>query len=308
VTSTFNATAASDAPESLSLMRTSAVLRSILTNNPGVQTFSVERILEAIGTDRVEATLTMFSIPAIVPVPLPQGVVAMPTGMIACQMMAGRKRIKLPQAILRKYVSRRALAIAIHAAVPLLEAAEKVVRPRWSWVTHPTSRRVIGLFVFLLAVAIGFPFLGFDALHATSIIAISLGLAEKDGLAVVLGVVAGLLSLVIVAATGVSTRALRYKVGKWLRKISRKLGINAFANFLERLGYKWLARILSLEWSQLLLLWDPEKRAAGTARRARPMTGAGIADTQARIAELAAYRRRRRSTIRAARAASAAAR
>jgi hypothetical protein len=248
----------------------------------------------------------MFSIPAIVPVPLPTGVVAMPTGMIACQMMAGRKRIKLPQSIMRKYVSRRALAIAIHAAVPLLEAAEKVVRPRWSWVTHPTSRRVIGLFVFLLALAVGLPFLGFDALHAMSIIVISLGLAEKDGLAVVLGVVAGLLSLVIVAATGVSARALRYKVGKWLRKISRKLGINAFANFLERLGYKWIARILSLEWSQLLLLWDPEKRAAGTARRARPMTGAGIADTQARIAELAAFRRRRRNAIHAARAAVAA--
>jgi hypothetical protein len=303
VNSTFDSTATS-APESLSLMRTSAVLRSILTNNPGVQTFSVERILEAIGTDRVEATLTMFSIPAIVPVPLPQGVVAMPTGMIACQMMAGRKRIKLPQSILRKYVSRRALAIAIHAAVPLLEAAEKVVRPRWSWVTHPTSRRVIGLFVFLLAIAIGFPVLGFDALHATSIIAISLGLAEKDGLAVVLGVVAGLVSLAIVAATGVSARALRYKVGKWLRKVARKLGIHAFANFLERLGFKWLARIVSLEWTQLLLLWDPEKPAVNTARPARPMPGAGIADRDARIAELAAYRRRRRNAVLAARAAS----
>jgi hypothetical protein len=230
-----------------------------------VKVFSVERILASIGNDRVDTSLMMFSLPAIVPVPQPKGFVTVPTSAIACQMVRGRKRVRLPRAILTKCVSRKSLAVAIHAILPILEAAEKVVRPRWSWVNHATSRRVIGMFVFLLAIAIGFPLFGFDALHAMSIFVISLGLAESDGLAVVLGLVAGLLSLAIIAAGGLSVRALRFKLRAWLRRMGRKLGATAFASLLDRLGFKRLARMLGFEWPELLLLWDPEQRPAGVS-------------------------------------------
>jgi hypothetical protein len=263
----LNSTIANGAHEGVSLMRASQVLRGILGNNPGVKTFSVERILSSIGEDHFEASLMMFSIPAIVPVPGPSGLVTMPTGVIACQMVAGHKQIRLPRFILKKSVSRRALAVAIHTILPILEAAEKVVRPRWSWINHSIWRQVIGLFVLLLAIATAFPLFGFNALHATSIFVISLGMAEKDGLAVMIGVVAGVLSLAILAS-GMSARAVRSKVASWLWKISRKLGIAVFARFLDRLGHKWLAKVLRLEWSDLLLRWDPEKRAADRAETA----------------------------------------
>jgi hypothetical protein len=246
-------------------MRTSEVLRDILARNPGLKRFSVRRILASIGHDRFEASLMMFSIPALVPVPGPRGITALPTGAIACQLASGHKQITLPAYILRKTVSRRALAVAIHAVLPVLEAAERIMRPRWSWVSHAISRRVLGMFVLLLAIALAFPLFGFNAFHATSIFVISLGMAEQDGLAVMIGVVAGVLSIAIVAATGVSARALRFKVGKWLRKIARKLGITVFARFLSRIGYGWLANILTFEWSELLLMWDPERRAAERA-------------------------------------------
>jgi hypothetical protein len=61
---------------------------------------------------------------------------------------------------------------------------------------------------------------------------------------------------------------VRSKVGKWLWKISRKIGLSAFANFLDGLGHTWLAKVLSFEWSSLILKWDPEKRAAERARTA----------------------------------------
>jgi hypothetical protein len=242
-------------------LRTSDVLRGILTKNPGVQTFSVQRILLSIGSDRFEASLMMLSLPAIVPVPGPGASAALPTAVIACQLAAGRKRITLPRAILRKAVSRRALAVAIHAILPILEAAEKVVRPRWSWVNHASARRAIGVFVFLLALAIAFPLFGFNTLHATSIFVMALGMAEQDGLAVLVGVAVGLLSLALLAASGVSARALHVKAGKWLRKVGQTLGLTLLANVLKRLGYATLARLLSLRWSDLLLVWDPEKAA-----------------------------------------------
>ncbi len=255
----------------LPLARTSDILRGILSKNPGVKTFSVERVLASIGGDQFEASLMMFSIPAILPVPRTRGTVAAPTGAIGYQMAAGRRRIKLPRFILKRSISRPALAVAIHAALPILEAAEKVLRPRWKWVNHRNVRRAIGLFVFVLALAIAHPFLGLGALHATSIFVMALGLAEQDGLAVLVGVAVGLLSLAILATTGLSTQALRSKASAWLNKKGRRFGLGAFARLLRQRGYDWLAGVIMLRWSDLFLLWNPEKHASGGAVGARSL-------------------------------------
>jgi hypothetical protein len=201
----------------------------------------------------------LFSVPAVVPVPVPKGIVAGPTGAIAGHIVTGRKQLRLPRYILTKQISRRALAIAIHAALPVVEAAERLVRPRWHWISHPISRRAIGLLIFLLAAAIAYPFSGATALHAMSIFVLSLGLAEADGLAILIGVVAGVLSLAVVAVTGFSPRAIRKRIVKAMRKLAKKLGLSALARFLDGLGYHRLALLLTFQWSDLLMHWDPER-------------------------------------------------
>jgi len=254
--------------------RTSEILRGILAQNPNARTFSVERILSSIGPDQVEASLLMFSIPSIAPVPMSSQ--AGPAGALGLHLMTGEKQVRIPRFILRKSVTRRALAVAIHTVLPVLEAAEKVVRPRWSWISHPTARRAIGLFVFLLAIAIAFPLVGFNPLHATSIFVMALGMAEQDGLAVLIGIAMGVLSFVLLAASGMSARALRMKASKWLQKVARKLGIKMLANFLQKVGYKRLARLLTFQWSQLLLAWDPEKSSGRSSAKVAPKALAKI--------------------------------
>jgi hypothetical protein len=310
----LNSTTASNVTDGAPSMRVSEVLRGILSNNPDVETFSVERILDSVGRAGFnagfeadfDASLMLFALPAMFPVPRPRGMVALPAGAIACQMIAGRKQIRLPRFIRKKSISRKALAVAIHAVLPVLEAAEKVVRPRWTWVDHPIWRRLVGLFVLLMVIAIAFPLFGFNCLHATSIFVISLGMAEKDGLAVLIGVVAGAVALAIVAS-GVSSRAVRTKVARWLWKLSRRLGLGVLASYLDRLGHAWLARILRFRWSNLLLGWDPEKRAAEAAARSAAPAAAvptprpqaqhrgPTADRAHRVAELA--RRTRASSV-----------
>jgi hypothetical protein len=249
------------------LPRTSEILRDILTKNPGVKAFSVERILASIGTDRFEASLMMFSIPAILPIPGPMGITAIPTGAIGSQLATGEKQIKLPRFVLKKCISRRALAVAIHATLPALEAAEKILRPRWNWVNHSSTRRALGIFIMLLALALAFPILGFSSLHATSIFVMALGMAEQDGLAVLIGVAVGIVSLAVLTASGMSARALRSKAVRWLRKVGKRAGLRAFAYFLRQRGYVRLARLFNLEWSKLLLLWDAEKSAEARLSR-----------------------------------------
>ncbi len=249
-------------------VRTSQLLRDVLLSNPNVETFTVGQIVESLGGARADASLMFFSLPTLAPAPDLPPLPAVSTGLLAGQMAAGARTIRLPKAILDRKVPRRSLAVAIHAMSPVIEAAEKVAKPRLKWASCPMARRVLGVLIFVLALAIAFPVIGFDPLHAASISTISLGLAEQDGLAILLGVTAGLISLALIATSGLTAKILKSKVMRWLRKIGRRASAKALAAFCERRGWKWLAAALRFEWQDLLLAWDPERRAAEKHARA----------------------------------------
>ena len=255
-------------PEGVSLARTSDLLRNVLIANPSATSFTVAQILEAIGGERAEASLVFFSLPSMYPAPDLPPLAGVSAGLVACQMTAGVKTVRLPKAILNRAVPRRSLAVAIHAIAPVIEAAEKIARPRLRWASCPLARRVLGLLVFVLAIAIAFPAIGFDPLHAAAISTISIGLAEQDGLAILLGVVAGLISLALIVSSGLTAKLLKSRVARWLKKLVRRAGARALAVVCERRGWTWLAAFLRFEWADLLTMWDPERRAAEKAARA----------------------------------------
>lgn len=178
-------------------IRTSQILREILTKNPTVKNFTVKQIVESIGDTAFGTSLMFFSIPGMLPIPGISTLVVIPTGTIAGQMITGKKQIRLPKFILKRTVPRRSLSVAIHTILPILEKAEKVAKPRWQWASHPAAQRILGLFIFVLALAIAFPIPGFNVPQAISIFIIALGLVEKDGLTILIGVIAGLASLVL---------------------------------------------------------------------------------------------------------------
>lgn len=256
--------------------RTSELLRNILIANPDVEIFTVGQILDCLGAERAETNLLFFSMPSLVPAPDLPALSGMSAGLVAGQMIAGRKTTSLPKAVLSRKVPRRSLAVAIHTLAPVIEAAEKVSKPRLRWATCPLARRVLGLLLFILAVAIAFPVIGFDPLHAASISVISLGLAEQDGLAILLGVMAGLISLALIATSGLTAKILKSKVVTWLRKLARKTGASALANMCERRGWPRLAAFLRFQWQDVLVMWDPERREA--ERRARTESTRRAAD------------------------------
>jgi len=179
--------------------RTSQILRDILANNPDVEDFTVEKIVNSIGESSFGTSLMFFAIPEVVPIPVPglAAIVVIPTAIISGQMAVGHKQIRLPKFILKKTVPRRALAAAVRAILPLLEKAEKVSKPRWRWATTPLARRLLGVFIFILALSIAFPMPGFNMPQAISTFIIALGLVEDDGILVAAGVIAGLASLAL---------------------------------------------------------------------------------------------------------------
>ncbi len=180
-------------------LRTSQILRELLEKNPD-KNFTVEKIVNSLGgTSAFGTSLLVFSIPEVLPIPIPglSAIVVIPTGIISAQMIAGNGQLKLPKALLKRSIPRKALAASIHSILPFLEKTEKYIKPRWQWAVHPASKRFIGVFVFLLALAIALPVPGTNMPLAISIFIIALGMIENDGVLIVLGILIGIASFAL---------------------------------------------------------------------------------------------------------------
>ncbi len=110
------------------VIRTSELLRALLNENQD-KNFTVEKILGSLGTTSFGTTLMAFSIPEVLPIPIPgvSAIVVIPTGIISAQMMMGKKEITLPPWLLKRSVPRKALAGAIRAILPALEKMSRAL-------------------------------------------------------------------------------------------------------------------------------------------------------------------------------------
>jgi len=179
--------------------RTSEILRSIIENNPQ-EKITVQQIVSGLGTTSFGTSLMVFSIPEVIPIPIPgmSAVVALPTGIISAQMILGSGEVRLPKALLKRSIPRKAFASAVKAIMPFLERAEKGVRPRWHWATTPLAKRLLGGLIFILAGIIALPIPITNMPPAIAIFIIALGLVERDGKLISLGILLGLASIALI--------------------------------------------------------------------------------------------------------------
>jgi hypothetical protein len=178
--------------------RTSEILRGLLDNNTD-KSFTVRKILGSLGTSSFGTSLMVFSIPEVLPIPVPglSAIVVIPTGIISAQMTMGKKEIVLPKWLLKRSVPRKPLAGAIRAILPILERLEKTVKPRWKWMTSRAAKRFLGAFILFLSGLMALPVPGTNMPLAISVFIIALGLVERDGAMITAGILLGLASMVL---------------------------------------------------------------------------------------------------------------
>ena len=179
--------------------RTSEILRQILADNPQ-DMISVDQIVKSLGTTSFGTSLMVFSIPEVIPIPVPgmSAIVALPTGLLSAQMIMGNGEIRLPKALLKRSIPRKAFATAVKTILPFLERAEKKVRPRWKWATSAAAKRFLGVLIFVLACVIALPIPMTNMPPAIAIFIIALGLVERDGKLIAAGVALGLASIALI--------------------------------------------------------------------------------------------------------------
>ena len=94
--------------------RTSDILKKFISDE-SQQFLTVEQIVKALGPTSFGTSLMVFSIPEVLPIPIPGMTVAVviPTVIISSQLIRGKREIRLPNALLKRSIPRKAFAAAV---------------------------------------------------------------------------------------------------------------------------------------------------------------------------------------------------
>ncbi|XAW60246.1 exopolysaccharide biosynthesis protein [Halomonas sp. Bachu 37] len=154
-------------------------------------------ILRVLEERAIALILLLFAIPAIVPTPgVPAGMVfGTALAFIGLQMALGTKRIRLPPGVARLRIGREQLERILRKAAPHIERLERRLGERLEKLVSPIAIRWIGLVVLIMALLIALPIPFGNTLPGLAVLVLALGLAQRDGIAVVAG-----LGLALVAA------------------------------------------------------------------------------------------------------------
>jgi hypothetical protein len=163
-------------------------------------------IVTALGDRGYGILIFILALPNVLPLYIPglSALFGIPLALIALQMMLGLPRPWLPQSLLRRPLRRQEFARITHRILPWLLRLERLLKPRLPALTSLWAERAIGLFALVLALmlALPIPFTGIPLGAALALTGI--GLLERDGLVLMVGVAAGALA---VAYSGLATFA-----------------------------------------------------------------------------------------------------
>lgn len=122
---------------------------------------------------------------------LPQ-IVSVPMLALAAQMAAGRQSPWFPETIRSRRLQLREFSKVLDFCEKYVRWLEKIARPRLPAVTGRTGARVAGALMIIPALSVLAPFPGTNTVPGIGIAVTSLGLIQRDGLLVILGLLIGL--------------------------------------------------------------------------------------------------------------------
>lgn len=178
--------------------RLSDIVRSIDTSRD----MSIGELVDSLGERAFGALMFIFAVPNVIPTPPgTSAILGLPLVILTWQVLVGRQTLWLPQLVRQRRISKEMLETFVSKVTPVMARLERILRPRLGVVVASNlAERVIGFVAFPLALILFLPIPFGNIPPAAAIACLALGLAERDGLAVLLGYVLGAASVAVLAA------------------------------------------------------------------------------------------------------------
>ena len=155
--------------------------------------------------------LLILALPCCIPFlyGVPQ-IVALPLLFVAAQIVLGRSVPWLPRSLGERRVATASLAALARRAGPWLGRIEAVSRPRLAALTRRPLDQLVGLALLAFSASILVPLPGTNTVPGIGVTIIAIGLLQRDGILVGLGMIIGTVwigTLLVAGATAASVIA-----------------------------------------------------------------------------------------------------
>ncbi|MDW3221648.1 MAG: exopolysaccharide biosynthesis protein [Paracoccaceae bacterium] len=176
-----------------------------LAENAESDTVSLNWILGQLHERAFGLFLLVLALPCCIPFlyGIPQ-IVSLPLMFVSAQILMGRQTPWLPERLAVRTVSAEGLQNLARRAGPWLRRIESISSPRHSQLTRPPLDRIVGLALVLFSASILVPLPGTNTVPGFAVVLVSMGLLQRDGIVVLLGMMLGtawIASLIFAGAT-----------------------------------------------------------------------------------------------------------
>ena len=177
--------------------RLSAILLAIAQAQDR-ERISIGDLLSALRRRALGALLFIFAVPTALPMPPGvSAVVGAPLLFLSAQLMLGIKPW-LPRIITDRSLSRVDFEKVVTAVSPWLARAEGIMRPRRTFMAHRPRVPRVGVVAVIMSMVLFLPIPLGNMLPSVAICIMSLGLLERDGVWVLIGLATSVAAVVIV--------------------------------------------------------------------------------------------------------------
>ena len=158
--------------------------------------------------------LLILALPCCIPFlyGIPQ-VVALPLMFVSAQILIGRRVPWLPSRLAQRSVGSTELQSLAQRSGPWLRRIEAVSRPRLGLLTRAPLDKVVGAALVLFSASILVPLPGTNTVPGIAVVAIAMGLLQRDGILVLLG---GILGTAWIATLLIAGATLASIIKTWL--------------------------------------------------------------------------------------------
>jgi len=189
-----------DAPKPGGHRRMSSILLGLVQRAEG-ERVSLGDMVDAFDARAYGPLIVLFAAPNILPVALPgiSAVLGAPLMLLTAQLMFGLHQPWLPGFLRRRSLARSSFDSLVHRIVPRLVRIEERIKPRLLPLTGAWGKRAIGAVGVILAAIIFLPVPFGNALPGVALVLMAVGLLSRDGIAVVVGAMIGVVGLAVVS-------------------------------------------------------------------------------------------------------------
>ncbi|WP_299626747.1 exopolysaccharide biosynthesis protein [uncultured Tateyamaria sp.] len=163
-----------------------------LVSDTGGKTVTLDWIMAQLHERAFGLFLLILALPCCIPFlyGLPQ-IVALPLMFVSAQIVLGRRTPWLPRSLSARTFSAEGLGTLSRRSAPWLKRIEAFSRPRLTALTKAPLDRIVGLGLVLFSASILVPLPGTNSVPGLAVVIVAMGLLQRDGILVLLGMVLG---------------------------------------------------------------------------------------------------------------------